>query len=117
MLGAGLSFSDVATASELAIVMLIGSTYSWLLSRCWPSRPAPWRPEPAPVSRAILVDYGVRLGAAGALTAGIGFALGLEHKGWATAAALLVMRPTAATTQLRSIRRALAVVAGTAPPV
>ena len=57
----------------------------------------------------------IGLGAAGAITAGLGFALGLEHKGWATAAALLVMRPTAATTQLRRVGRALAVVAGTAP--
>jgi uncharacterized membrane protein YccC len=115
MIGAGLSFSDVGTAAELAIVMVIGSTYSWLLALCWPSRTAPERPKPTPVSRAVLVEYGIRLGAAGAITAGLGFALGLEHKGWATAAALLVMRPTAATTQLRSVGRALAVVAGTAP--
>jgi Fusaric acid resistance protein-like len=114
MIGAGLSFSDVGTAAELAIVMVIGSTYCWLLALCWPNRPAPERPKPTPVSRAILVDYGVRLGAAGAITAGLGFAFGLEHKGWATAAALLVMRPTGATTQLRGVGRALAVVAGTA---
>ncbi len=61
MIGAGLSFIDVGTAADLAIVMMIGSTYSLLRALCWPSRPAPERPKPTAVSRAVLVDYGVRL--------------------------------------------------------
>jgi hypothetical protein len=65
MVGAGLSFSGLRTAAELAIVMVIGSTYGWLLALCWPARfPQPRTPTP-PASRATLVEYGVRLGAAG----------------------------------------------------
>ena len=41
-----------------------------------------------------MLDYGVRLGLAGAVCAAIGFALDLEHVGWAVTAALIVMRPS-----------------------
>ena len=60
-----------------------------------------------------MVEYGVRLGLAGAICAGVGFALDLDHKGWATAACLLVMRPTAEMTRLRGAGRAISVTAGT----
>jgi uncharacterized membrane protein YccC len=52
------------------------------------------------------------LGAAGATAAAIGFLLDLEHVGWACAAALLVMRPSADMQRLRSAGRILAVAAG-----
>jgi uncharacterized membrane protein YccC len=58
------------------------------------------------------VSYGVRLGAAGATASAIGFILDLEHVGWACAAALLVMRPSADMQRLRSAGRILAVAAG-----
>jgi uncharacterized membrane protein YccC len=54
----------------------------------------------------------VRLGAAGATAAAIGFLLDLEHVGWACAAGLLVMRPSADMQRLRSAGRILAVAAG-----
>jgi hypothetical protein len=114
MIGAGLSFSDVGTAAELAVVMVIGSTYGWAVALCWPARPPQPRTPGVLASRAALVEYGIRLGAAGAVTAGLGFALDLDHKGWATAAALLVMRPAPEMTQLRGIGRAVAVTVGTA---
>ena len=94
MVGAGLSFTDVATAAELAGLMVLGSVYGWLLTLAWPERPAHVRAPPATPSRGALLDYGIRLGLAGALCTGVGFALDLDHKGWATAACLLVMRPT-----------------------
>src|SRR5436305_12248728 len=47
--------------------------------------------------------FGVRLGAAGATAAAIGFLLDLEHVGWACAAALLVMRPAPEMQRLRSM--------------
>ena len=58
------------------------------------------------------MGYGVRLGAAGATAAAIGFLLDLEHVGWACAAALLVMRPTAEMQLLRSVGRIIAVAIG-----
>jgi len=54
-----------------------------------------------------MAEYGVRLGLAGGLRTGIGFALDLEHKGWATAACLMVMRPTPEMTRLRGVGRAV----------
>jgi uncharacterized membrane protein YccC len=59
-----------------------------------------------------MVEYGVRLGLAGAVCAGLGFALDLDHKGWATAACLLVMRPTPEMTKLRGAGRAISVSVG-----
>jgi len=53
-----------------------------------------------------------RLGLAGATCAGLGYLLDLDHKGWATAACLLVMRPSAEMTRLRGAGRALSVTAG-----
>jgi len=57
------------------------------------------------------LGYGLRFGAAGASAAAIGFALGLEHVGWATAACLLVMRPAAEMQRLRSVGRIAAAAA------
>src|SRR4051794_4669762 len=59
-----------------------------------------------------MVEYGVRLGLSGAVCAGLGFALDLDHKGWATAACLMVMRPTPEMTRLRAVGRAISVAAG-----
>jgi uncharacterized membrane protein YccC len=46
--------------------------------------------------------------------AAIGFAFDFDHVGWACAAALLVMRPSAEMQRLRSVGRVLAVTAGAA---
>ena len=115
MVGGGLSFNgDVAAAGVLATVMALGAVYGWLVSLCWPERPTGARPEPPLHGQAATVEYGVRLGLAGALCAAVGFALDLDHKGWATAACLLVMRPDAEMTRLRGEGRAISVTAGTA---
>jgi uncharacterized membrane protein YccC len=60
----------------------------------------------------IALGYGCLLGAAGGSAAAIGFAADLEHVGWATAAALLVMRPGRDALVLRSIGRATSVLVG-----
>lgn len=78
----------------------------WTESAAVPSRDA--RPNPASPT----VAYGIRLGAAGATAAAIGFILHLEHVGWACAAALLVMRPAADMQRLRSVGRIRAVTVG-----
>ena len=108
MVGVGLSYSDIATAAGLAALMVLGSLFACLVSMLWPERPASRRPTPGGPT----IDYGIRLGAAGATAAAIGFALDLEHVGWACAAALLVMRPTAEMQRLRSVGRIVAVAAG-----
>ena len=111
MVGVGLSYSDIGTAAGLAALMVLGSLFACLVSMLWPEQPASAPPDrPAPTGPTL--DYGIRLGAAGATAAAIGFALDLEHVGWACAAALLVMRPTAEMQRLRSVGRIVAVAAG-----
>jgi hypothetical protein len=111
MVGVGLSYSEVGKAAGLAGLMVAGSLFACLVSMAWPERPA-W---PAPVGGAgpkPTLGYGIRLAAAGASAAAIGFILGLEHVGWACAAALLVMRPAAEMQRLRSVWRIAAVAVG-----
>lgn len=112
MVGAGLSYGDdVASAVDLMLLMMAGAAYGWLLSLCWPSRPGRVRAAELPARRP-MVEYGIRLGSAGATCAAIGFAFDLDHVGWATAACLLVMRPTVEMTELRGVGRAASVVVG-----
>lgn len=110
MIGVGLSYSDVGTAAGLAALMVLGSLYACLVSMLWPERSGP-RERP-PLATAPTIAYGLRLGAAGASAAAIGFLLDFEHVGWACAAALLVMRPAAEMQRLRSSGRILAVAVG-----
>jgi hypothetical protein len=109
MVGIGFSFSGASKAAGLAGLMVVGSAIACLVSLAWPevaadsARPAPAAPT---------LEYGVRLGAAGATAAAIGFALDFDHVGWACAAALLVMRPAWEMQRLRSVGRIAAVAAG-----
>lgn len=109
MVGVGLSYT-VAKAAAAAGLMVAGSIATCLVAMLWPERAAP--PAGAPATARPTLDYGIRLGAAGATAAAIGFLLDLEHVGWPVAAALLVMRPAADMQRLRSVGRILAVVAG-----
>jgi hypothetical protein len=109
MVGVGLSYSDVGKAAGVAALMVGGSVFACGISMCWPERAArAARGAAAPPTLA----YGLRLGAAGATAAAIGFALDLDHVGWACAAALMVMRPAAEMQRLRSVGRVVAVVIG-----
>ena len=58
--------------------------------------------------------FGYLAGTAGAICAAVGFALELEHVGWATGAALLVMRPAARLQEGRSVARLVDVALGAA---
>ncbi len=109
MVGVGLSYSDVGKAAGLAALMVAGSVFACAVSMLWPERE---RPPERPATAPPTLEYGVRLGAAGASAAAIGFIFGLEHVGWACAAALLVMRPVADMQRLRSVGRILAVAIG-----
>jgi hypothetical protein len=115
MVGIGLSFSDPAEAAGLGALMLAGSLYAYLVSLLWPNKPPPpgqpTATTPAAPANSSL-DYGIRLGLAAAIAAGIGFALHLEHVGWACAAVLLVMRPAPDMVRSRGLDRTLSVLAG-----
>ena len=109
MVGVGLSYPDLGKAAGLAGLMVLGSIFACVVSMFWPERNPAQTPAAAPKPT---LGYGVRLGAAGATAAAIGFLLGLEHVGWACAAALLVMRPGAEMQRLRSVGRVIAVAIG-----
>lgn len=112
MFGVGLSYPEVGKAAGAAGLMILGSVFACLVSMLWPERPPPTRPGGRPPGAAPTLGYGVRLGAAGATAAAIGFLADLEHVGWACAAALLVMRPSADMQRLRSAGRILSVACG-----
>lgn len=110
--GIGLSFDTVTPALVTAGCMIAGSVYAWGVSLLWAERPEAAAPShPVPPLRAMAV-YGVLLGSAGAVAAAAGFVLDLEHVGWATGAALLVMRPARDQLLLRGFGRALSVLLG-----
>jgi uncharacterized membrane protein YccC len=110
LLGIGLSYSDLGEAFGIAALMVLGSAFACGVTMLWPERdPAPRPPRPA---LGPTLDYGIRLGLAGATAAAIGFVADLEHVGWACGAALLVMRPAPEMQRLRSVGRILSVVVG-----
>lgn len=112
MMGIGLSFPWSPAAVGLALCIVVGTVYAWLVSLLWPQRDeTPPAAAPVPRGRAMLV-YGILLGTAAAIAAAVGFLLDLEHVGWATAAVLLVMRPVRGQVIARSIGRAISVLVG-----
>ncbi len=114
LIGIGLSYQDLREAAGIAVLMLLGSIYACLVSLAWPTRLATEPPTaPTPTGRQML-GYGVRLGLAGSLAAAIGFALHLDHVGWACGAALLVMRPAPEMLRMRGVDRVGSVLIGAA---
>lgn len=111
LVGIGFSFDTLSSGAALGGLMALGSIYVWLLSLAWPVRPATQAPPPPPVDSGSL-DYGIRLGLAGAIAAGIGFALQLGHVGWACAACLLVIRPAPDMVRSRGRDRVLDIIIG-----
>lgn len=116
MMGIGFSYGEGSTGFEIAILMVAGSVFAAVVSMAWPERP-PTPTAEASARAPIRRDYGIRLGAAGATAAAIGFGFHLDHVGWACAAALLVMRPVAEMQRLRSVGRIASVAIGAAAAV
>lgn len=118
MAAVGLSYGNIAESVGLALLLIAGSIYAAAVSMLWPRSPATTaRPGNTARTDPPAFDYGVRLGAAAAAAAGIGFMFDLQHVGWATAAALLVMRPGSEQTTVRMIGRVASVCIGGAGAV
>ncbi len=111
LVGVGLSFAFPASV-PVAGLMILGGAYAWAVSLLWPERPMPARNAAPLMTKRDALDYGIRLGCAGAIAAGLGFWFGLDHKGWVCAAALMVMRPTTDALVARGLGRALSVFVG-----
>jgi hypothetical protein len=109
----GLSYSDLGKAAGIAALMATGSAYAFVVSLVWPrAEPDPVPVGAAPASVRAMLDYGARLGLALSVAAAVGFALDLEHVGWAAGAAALVMRPDARLLRSRGIDRVVSVATG-----
>ncbi len=117
LVGVGFSYPGLATAAPLAALFLAGATYGYAVSLPWPTKSKRATANGSPIPRRAMIAYGLRVGLAGALCAAIGFALHFEHVGWATAAAMLVMRPASNTLELRALGRAISVCAGAAAAI
>ncbi|GAA5035008.1 FUSC family protein [Microbacterium fluvii] len=110
--GAGLSEGSWAKGLAAAALLLAGTVYGWLVSLAWPEGAASARPSHATAPRSFLIVYGVQIGLAAAVGAALGYALGVDHPGWACAAALLVSRPDRAQLDARAWGRSMSVIAG-----
>src|SRR5262249_25485564 len=80
MVGAGLSFDNIRSATELALLMAIGSITGWLIALCWPGRTATHPPTPAPVARTAPGGHGIPPRLARAICAGPGLRLRLHRQ-------------------------------------
>ncbi len=112
MIGIGFSFDTASSGFVLAAIMAAGGLWCTLVSLPWPARPPRPPAPPQPTTR--LIGYGIRLGLAAGIATALGFALQLDHVGWAVGAVLLVMRPNGGVVVARAFGRAGAVIAGAA---
>ena len=112
LMAVGFSYPGISDAAPLAGALCLGAAYATAVSMLWPQRPSETTAPPPVLPRQAVLRYGYAAGAAGAVCAAVGFALDLEHVGWAPAAALLVMRPAPALQRLRSVDRVVDVVLG-----
>ena len=120
LVGIGLSFDDLATVLATGALLLAGGMWAYLVSMAWPEqeplphpiRRTPEEPDGTGASRRTAIDYGIRLGLAAAIAAGLGFAFHVDHKGWMCGAVLFVMRPNTDALFARSLGRACSVVVG-----
>lgn len=110
--GAGLSESSWTTGLSAGLLIIAGSVYGWLASLVWPVGASEQRPPRSAAPRSAMLAYGIQIGLAGAVAAAIGFALGVDHPGWACTAALLVSRPDRRQLDARGWGRSISVILG-----
>ena len=108
----GFSYAgELGTTAGLAVLLTLGSVYGAVVALAWPERAVTRAAPPAGPAPALL-GYGLRLGAAGAVAAAVGFALDWDHVGWACGACLLVMRPAPDLVTSRGVGRLVSVLVG-----
>jgi hypothetical protein len=109
----GLSYSDLGNAAGIAALMLAGSVWSYAVFMLWPEQSVSKAAQPIVLlPEKFARSYAVLLGLAAASCAAVGEAIHTDHVGWATAAAMFVMRPSAEMQQLRSVGRVASVFLG-----
>jgi hypothetical protein len=108
----GLSYTDLSEALALGLIMFAGSVWSYLVFLLWAERPATPKRQAKLLPRPFADTYGILLGLAAASSAAVGEAIHTDHVGWATAAAMFVMRPKPEMQQLRSVGRVVSVFVG-----
>ena len=112
LVGIGLSYTDVTEAAGLSLIIGAGSVWAFVISLAWPVSEPPAADPPGSGAAPSMLDYGIRLGLAAAVAAGIGFVFDLAHVGWACAAVLLIMRPAEEMLELRAVGRLASVAIG-----
>jgi uncharacterized membrane protein YccC len=112
LVAAGLSYTDYSHSATTFLLLSLGSAYAYLVSLAWPPRSAHERAQSPLPSRQAMLDYGLRMGLAGAIVYTIGTGLELDHPGWAPAACLLVARPQLDLLRSRGACRMLSVIVG-----
>ena len=95
MVGIGLSYSSPGKAAAIAGLMVLGSAFACLVSMPWPEHAAARSSAPVPKPT---LEYGVRLGAAGATAAAVGFLLDLSPSAWAYSLAAIAAVAAAGAT-------------------
>lgn len=108
----GLSYGDIVSALGLALIMIGGSVFAWLVFLAWPEQPAETAPAQTLLPLPTATQFGVCAGLAAAAATAIGLAIHTDHVGWAPAAALLVMRPAEEMQKIRMVGRLVSVVLG-----
>lgn len=108
----GLSYGDIVSALGLALIMVGGSVFAWLVFLAWPESPAETAPAQPLLPVPTAVQFGLCAGLAAAAATIIGLAIHTDHVGWAPAAALLVMRPAEEMAKIRMVGRLVSVLLG-----
>lgn len=115
LIAVGLSFTSFADGLGAGLSILLGSAFACALSCItwiWRERPEPPRPQPVLLASQHALSYGISLGLAAGIATLLTEVAGIDHPGWAPAAALFVMRPSADMQRLRSVGRVLSVAIG-----
>ncbi|MFW0789358.1 FUSC family protein [Gordonia sp. CPCC 205333] len=110
MVAIGLSFDDAGSALRIAGLFVIASILVWLGSLAIPGG----APIPRPPAEVFPDYWWILVAVVATVTSSIGFALHLDHVGWACGAALLVLRPNADLQCWRTLGRFVSVVCGAA---
>jgi hypothetical protein len=110
--GIGLSYDGLRESFGQIVLIGSGTVWAYALAMMLPEYGLPTKRRPALLLASLWLNYGIRLGLAAVTAAGLGFALGVDHVGWITGAALLVMRPDMHAEQLRAVGRMASVVLG-----